>query len=345
MKNRLLLISSILFAFLQNNFSGIANTLQDGYYEAKLATSVPVIDGVGDDACWAIADWAPINQVWIGAAVPANDYSGKFKVVWTKDRLYLLVEIIDDSLRCQAADVSSVCNNIYNYDCVEIFIDENNSRETNYSGTYKAFAYHFDTAGHICNNGVRLDGNINYKMKRVSNHTYDWEFEIKVFDDKFVAGGNNIPDTLTDGKLMGWSLAYNDNDFGNTRQNMIGSVFIAGNTDNERNISYFNSSVFGKLKLISGDSTNVSIQKIENSFQCNVNFTNHIIKVSYLNPANENSNIQLFDIFGREIEKIVVEKTPGFIEKELNVPELPKGIYLIKISNLNSQVTKKIIIR
>ncbi len=287
----------------------------------------------------------PIDQVWIGPAVPASDYSGKFKVLWTPESLYVLIEIIDDSLHCQPANVTDVCTNIYNYDCIEIFIDENNSRETNYSNTYKAFAYHFDTAGHICNNGVRLDSNIKYKMKRVADHTYDWEFEVKVFDDKFVAGGNNVPVTLTDGKLMGWSLAYNDNDFGASRQNMFGSVFIPGSTDAERNISYFNASVFGYLKLVKpGDSLNVPVQKLSDPFQCSINYSNDIIKVSFVNFENDHSNVQLFDIFGREIKK-VLDKNPGFTDLELNVSELPKGIYFIRVANSRNQVTKKILLR
>jgi hypothetical protein len=63
-----------------------------------------------------------------------------------------------------------------------------------------------------------------------------------------------------------------------------------------------------------------------------------------VNPDNENTNIQLFDIFGREIEKVAIIKTTGFVEKELSVPGLPKGIYFIKIASLKNQVVKKIML-
>lgn len=223
-----------------------------GYYEAKYTTAIPVIDGIGNDTCWNKAEWAAMDQVWIGPKVDASDFTGKFKVMWTEDRLYVLVRVTDDSLRLQSHDISDVCTNIYNYDCVEIFIDENNSRETNYSGTFKAVAYHMDTTGNICysmgNKGwVRLDDHIRYKMKRIDSHTFDYEYEIKIFNDTYTVGENTTPAKLSDGKLMGWSIAYNDNDLGTTRQSMIGSVFIPGN---EKNVSYFNSSVFGKLKLV-----------------------------------------------------------------------------------------------
>jgi hypothetical protein len=319
--------------------------MQEGYYEAQRSNSVPVIDGVGDDTCWAIADWAPIDQVWLGDAVTAIDYSGKFKVIWTSKRLYLLIEIVDDSLHCQPTDVTDVFANIYQYDCVEVFIDENNSRETDYSNSHKAFAYHLDTAGDVGyangNTGwERLDDHFNYKVKKVAAHTYDWELEMKVFNDKFVYGGNNTPVTLNVGKLMGWSLAYNDNDFGTTRQNMFGSVLIAG--DN-KNVSYYNSSVFGKLLLKSGD-TITSVNKIENPFPFKAYCLGDRIIVSFVNPDNENTNMQLFDIFGREIEKVAIIKTTGFVEKELSVPGLPKGIYFIKIASLKNQVVKKIML-
>jgi hypothetical protein len=241
-----------LFSIFQTVCSGNTYSNTPGYYEAKFTTTLPVIDGIGSDTCWNKADWATIDQVWIGAAVDAADFTGKFKMMWTEYRLYLLVRVTDDSLRLQSPGISDVCSNIYNYDCVELFIDENNSRETDYSGTFKAFAYHLDTAKHICyamglSGWARLDDHINYKMTRVDTHTFDYEYEIKVFNDSYTTGGNHTPVKLTNGMLMGWSVAYNDNDLGASRQNMIGSIFIAGN---DKNVSYFNSSVFGQLKLV-----------------------------------------------------------------------------------------------
>jgi Carbohydrate family 9 binding domain-like len=308
-----------------------------GYYEAKLTSSVPEINGIGDDNCWTSAVWAPIDQVWIGPAFTADDYTGRFKALWTPDRLYLLIEVIDDSLRLQPANIANVCENVYNFDCVEIFIDEDRSRDVNYSNSYKAFAYHMDTTGNVCYaNGSRgwerLDGNIRYKMKRVAEHTFHYEYEIKVFDDSYVLGGDNTPLVLTAGKLMGWSIAYNDNDKGDIRQNMIGSKFIAGNSDYERNVSYYNASVFGDLKLVTDYSTSVPDAGLSDPFLCTINHTGNGIAVYFVNVGREELQVQLFDMTGREMRKYSISKSQETVELTINGSDLPKGSYIIRIS-------------
>jgi hypothetical protein len=319
---------------------------KQGYYEAKYTKTLPVIDGNGNDTCWNKADWAPIDQVWIGNTVSESDYSGKFKVMWTKDRLYVLVRVVDDSLRLQSPDVSNVCQNIYNYDCVEVFLDENNGRDVNYSGTFKAIAYHLDTAHHICYAGgtmgwVRLDDHINYNMKRVAAHTFDYEYEMKVFNDSYVKEGNNTPVKLFNGKLMGWSVAYNDNDIGTTRQNMFGSMLIEAT---DKNISYFNASAFGELKLIGGDSsTTGSIPDLHKSHGLNIRNNGEKLQVSYSNDKmNEEINFQLFDIHGRQVLNLSAFKCGISIDKELNISGLSKGIYIVKVTDEGTSETKKV---
>jgi hypothetical protein len=183
-----------------------------------------------------------------------------------------------------------------------------------------------------------------YKMKRVAGDTFQYEYEIKVFDDTFVPGGNNTPLTLTNGKLMGWSLAYNDNDMGNTRQNMTGSKFVPGNSDYERNVSYFNASVFGDLKLVTTYATAIREQTLEDPFQCIVTNTGADIIVSLMNNNRENLQIQLFDGAGKECRKSTVGKSQGYCEQPLNMSGLPRGLYILKITGSKNQFEKKIVI-
>lgn len=342
------LISAIaLFSIFQSLCSGNNYTNTPGHYEAKFTKTLPVIDGIGNDTCWDKAEWATIDQVWIGPSVDASDFNGKYKVMWTEDRLYVLVRVTDDSLRLQAPGISDVCANIYNYDCVEIFMDENNSRETNYSGTFKAVAYHMDTTGNICysmgNQGwVRLDDHLRYKMKRVDTHTFDYEYEIKVFNDTYVVGGNNTPVKLTNGKLMGWSIAYNDNDLGSTRQNMIGSIFIAGT---DKNVSYFNSSVFGELKLVGGITTTGVGTAGENAQGMGLRTIGDKLVVTYTNCAsNDKVNIQLIDCSGKSFRNITIVKQGFSIEKQFDTAGLPNGVYIVKVANEEKSETKKVVI-
>jgi hypothetical protein len=334
-----------LIAFSQLAIAGNHNQYQQGYYEARFTDTIPVIDGNGNDTCWNKADWAPIDQIWIGNTVDETDYSGRFRVLWTKDRLYLLIQIVDDSLRIQPTGLADVCSNIYNYDCSEIFIDENHSRDANYTGTYKAIAYHLDTT-HVCyyiggsSGWVRLDDHLNYKMKRVAPHTFEYEYELKVFNDTYIDGGLNIPVQLTNGKLLGWSVAYNDNDYGTTRQNMFGSKLIEGT---DKNISYFNASAFGELKLVGGEVTSVTSPDMFGTHGLNVTRDGGKLQVTYSsNHMNAEVFIQLFDIFGRQIFNVTEFKSGIKIEEGLNISDLSKGIYIVRVTEEGINESEKI---
>ncbi len=337
-----------LITFSQLAAAGIHNPYEQGYYEAPFTVTIPVIDGNGNDTCWNKADWAPIDQVWIENAVSETDYSGKFKVMWTPDRLYLLIQVTDDSLRLQPTGLADVCSNIYQYDCTEIFIDENHSRDVNYSGTYKAIAYHMDTT-HVCYyiggsaGWVRLDDHLNYKMKRVASHTFEYEYELKVFNDTYADGGQNTPVQLTPGKLLGWSLAYNDNDLGTTRQNMFGSKFIAGT---DKNISYYNASAFGELKLVGGDATSVNSPASCDPADLKIRRDGGILQVAYSSDRiNTQVFIQLFDIYGRQLFNLTEFKSGNHIEKGLDISGLSKGIYMVRVAEGSIHKCEKICLR
>ncbi|MDA3822649.1 MAG: hypothetical protein PF450_08600, partial [Bacteroidales bacterium] len=95
-------------------------TQNDTIMNFKATTSV-VIDGQADEECWVNAEWHAIDQVWIpyNATMKDGDFSGRFKVSWDTDYLYILVEIIDDML---SDDYSNPLSNWWNDDCLEIFV-------------------------------------------------------------------------------------------------------------------------------------------------------------------------------------------------------------------------------
>ncbi|MBN2275890.1 MAG: hypothetical protein JXR41_08125 [Bacteroidales bacterium] len=339
----------LLLSMTQNIFASDPETWGQGYYEALYTVSVPMIDGSGNESCWDSAVWRPIDQLWIGSPYTVEDYSGRFKALWTTSRVYVLIEVVDDSLRLQSPTLENVCSNIYNYDCVEIFIDENHSRDVSYANSHKAFAYHMDTLGSVCyaNGSVgweRLDDHIFYKMTRISGDTFHYEYEIKIFDDTYVYGLESTPVILTEGKLMGWSIAYNDNDMGSTRQNMIGSKFVPGDTDYERNISYYNASVFGDLKLVMEYEEVSSVENITNPFHFKIFKKGSELVISLQNAKQGSMQIQLFDSSGRACRKGSVGVSSGAIEQCINIAGLPGGLYIITVTGANSRYDHKIVL-
>lgn len=229
-----------------------SNASNGNAYESVKASQTPLIDGLGDDNCWKLAKWADINYLWLGNRAEAKDFSGRYKIVWSKERLYFLIEIVDDVLSDTHPDPLV---DYYKDDTLEIFLDEDNSGG-DHKYNYNAIAYHIAmdyNAVDLNKSGAPTLYNDHLNMKRTKNaDTYTWEIELKVFSDKYdETSASNQPETLTSGKVLGFGIAYCDNDGGEDRESFIGSFDIPGS---DKNLAWQNADVFSPLKLISDKS-------------------------------------------------------------------------------------------
>jgi hypothetical protein len=221
---------------------------RDGQNMAPRANSPIIVDGKGDESAWSSAEWGPINRLWLGAAPSPEDFTGRYKMVWTPERLYVLVEIRDDVLSDQHPDPLT---NYWMDDAVELFIDED-AAGGNHQYNYNAFAYHIALDYHLVDLGLggqAMDFSGHADVKRTADgDVYTWEIGLKVFpktfDEKSAA---NVPVTLSAGKIMGFMIAYCDNDGTYDRQSFIGSIFIPGA---DKNVGWIDAGVFGTLELI-----------------------------------------------------------------------------------------------
>jgi len=107
-------------------------------YEAPYALNAPIIDGQSIDSAWRAAPWQSIDQLSLGTQPSTDDFSGRFKVVWTESKLFLLAEITDDVLIDTHADPLEL---YWEDDTLEIFLDEDKSGGKHLDN-YNAFAYH-----------------------------------------------------------------------------------------------------------------------------------------------------------------------------------------------------------
>ena len=246
-------------------------------YTAHFAAAAPVIDGVGDDAAWGKAEWKPINQVWLGGGnasqsnltpPPAGTYSGRFKIVWTEDRLYYLVEIKDTYL--SLTRLADPYDQIYNDDCLELFINEDGLGGM-HENNNNAFAYHMSYDGvnamdyvagqnnnsPFKNSYIARNHHMKYKIGNLDlsnkksidgSNVYTWEIEMKVFNKNYPIGGNPSykPEKLFENKKMGFAVAYCNAGKTNSREYFMGSMAISGSN---KNVAYQNAGVFAKLRL------------------------------------------------------------------------------------------------
>ncbi len=216
-------------------------------YRAPFAATAPVIDGVADEDIWAKARWQPLNHRWLGPEFSPEDFNGQYKVVWTKEKLYILTEFTDDILIDTHRDPLV---QYWDDDCLEIFLDENFSGG-DHQYNHNAFAYHMSL------DNQAIDIGTDKKPQNYSHHVESnwkqqgdkviWELAISVYADDYVDGSDeNVPVTLTAGKLLGLMVAYCDNDGSELRENFVGSESVPeGPTDR----GWIDAGLFGALVL------------------------------------------------------------------------------------------------
>lgn len=210
------------------------------------AYGTPTIDGAGTEEVWEQAEWLPLDQLWIGTAPAPEDFTGRYKLAWDENNLYLLAEITDDTLIDFHTDG---LKQFWDDDCLEIFVDEDASGG-DHQYNYSAFAYHIALDGQVVDTRPNKNaGYFNdhcYSRRVTSGHTSVWEVAIKLFDKQYDEAGEQIPKTLTSGKKIGFALAYCDNDRSTERENFMGSVVVEGE---DKNQGWKNASIFGLLEL------------------------------------------------------------------------------------------------
>ena len=216
-------------------------------YRAPRADTAPTIDGIADDAAWDGASWRPIEHRWLGPEYTPDDFEGRFKVVWTAERIYILGEFVDDILIDTHRDPLV---QYWDDDCLEIFIDEDHSGG-NHQFNHNAFAYHLSLDNQAIDIGTdekphAYNHHVESRWRQHGN-TIVWEVAIDIYDDSYVDGGSdNTPVALYAGKIMGLMLAWCDNDGSEIRENFIGSETVpVGPKDR----GWIDAGLFGTLVL------------------------------------------------------------------------------------------------
>jgi len=369
---RILLILVSLLSLIQCRAKAQHGIVQDDPVLAPNAVVVPTIDGREDDVCWQSVPWQSIAQVWIpyGATVDSNDFSGRYKVVWssTTNLLYFLMEVHDDVFVDGYKPTGGGA--IYDYDISEIFIDENKSGGVHmYDGpginAENAFAYHMyaacpadgqvttvwqvdDMAG-IQSTSTQANYTSHFPefaLRRTGN-TAVREFSLIVYNDTYTESNKEAARSqLAVGKEMGLSVAYCDNDDlsenPKVRDNMFGSVW----EPSPGNLHWQNADYFGHVKLVAGIPTSVE--------------GGHAIQISpirlYPNPASSTSQLQLdnsyrgevsirlFNLLGQEVFRTAGLKAERLFTQSFILNQLPSGFYFIQTQMGKSVFCEKLII-
>jgi hypothetical protein len=100
------------------------------------APKAPTIDGTVDDI-WSDIQKHSIANALYSPVSSANDLSADYKAMWDQENLYLLVDVRDDVLKNDSAEH-------YNDDSVEVFIDADNSKSSEYGENDHSYYFKWD---------------------------------------------------------------------------------------------------------------------------------------------------------------------------------------------------------
>ena len=342
--------------------------VQDDTVKAPNVLSIPTIDGQGDDACWGDVQWQEIDQVWMPSdgSVPTDDYTGQYKLVWSEadNLLYFLVQVDDDVF----VDGYVSGGGYYNYDIVEVIIDEDRSGgmhriDQGPENAENAFSYHisvdapadgettssfavYDLAGSW--QVVNYVSHFPELVMRKDGNRYTWEFSLALYDDTYE---NGDPDAsrvqLEEGKIIGLSLAYCDNDSINEepkqRDNFFGSVWVAHEDSNSH---WENADGYGTIKLM-GEGSGVEDGLItpDISFITYPNLFGDKTIIEFNLPQSSDVKVDVLNILGQPVDTIVKERFRRGRHSVKWIPEgIPSGIYFCRMKTSSFEDIRKIMI-
>lgn len=240
-----------LLTSCQNPAPNANNVPADAETDSRQGVAVmgtPVLDGSGSDELWETTEWLPINQIWDGITPRPDDFSGRYKLAWDENNLYILAEITDDTL---VDGIAQALEQVWDADCLVIFLDEDVSGGE-HEFNYNAFAYHIALDGRVTD--IAPDSTFRFfdehcLSQRITREKVStWEIAVRVFDGKrFNDKAENIPKLLKKGKKMGFALAYCDNDRSPERESFVGNIPMPAHAGKKR--PWLNADHFGILEL------------------------------------------------------------------------------------------------
>jgi len=210
------------------------------------ATSGIRIDGVLDEEDWQKSGWMAMDQLWVGQLDGDNDFQGSYKLLWDEDFIYIAARIVDDTLMDIHADPTK---RYWDDDCLEVFIDPDNSKGI-HQYNHDAFAYHIALDGKVTDIGpdtlVQFYNDHVSSARQTQGDTSIWEVRMALYGANFVDDSHNDPLTLSKGDVIGFAIAYCDNDRSEEREAFIGSEPIEGE---DKNRGWIDAGVFGEFRL------------------------------------------------------------------------------------------------
>jgi hypothetical protein len=235
-------------------------------------------------------------------------HTASFSMLWNSDSLYCFVSI-NDSIKRNDSD------NTWNDDALELYLDADNSKGTNYDGL-NDFQYIFGyNTGIIETGGKSLDDKTGIRFAQ-HDFTNGYNFEISIPWNTL-----NVMPQVDD--YIGLDVHVLDDDTGDERDAVL-------SWNDEQDIAWENPSVFGTVQL-SGQLT-----KIQDTKLCNFKiYPNPVVHELHVKGTYKIQNIKIYRVNGT-----MIYNKDDLLKKSIRIDasHWQNGFYLIRIKDIKSRV-------
>jgi|GEM_PF-2845124 len=314
------------------------------------AGSAPVVDGNLDDVFLAGNSTTTNNfgNISIDAPVYPDDFTDAFLrtyLLYDDDNLYGYLEVYDDD---PVGNDAAVVN--WQRNAVELYLDGDNSKDC--SGTVAAPDHHLTFRHeHIDNEGVSnwdvetgLDSvGFEWKITDFTKIVGKDDFEVTGYSVEFKIPLESVEMPNTEGSVVGLELQQDDND-GAGRDVVTKWWEDLGDSSWQYACSW-GTAVLGGEVVVGVDG---NTKPVPTSFSLSQNYPNPFnpsTKISFSVIESGLVTLKIYNVLGQEIATLINnELTSGVHEVEFSASNLPSGVYIYKLENGNSSITKKMML-
>jgi hypothetical protein len=302
---------------VQVTVAGTTSGNQPGVVRATPAGTI-TLDGSLNESSWNLAQ--SITKTTTGTV----NNTATFGVLWDANYLYVGVKVLDATLNSDSPDP-------WNNDGVEIFIDANNNKLSSYDGHDNQFIISYNNSSLFSK--VAISG-VQHAYTAISGG-YSVEAAIP---------WSQLGLTPAAGLTIGFDVGYDDDDNGGDRD---GQAVWYGDIND-----YQSTSAFGSVVLASSANSSL-ISAADNTLAARTESDVKPLDITILpNPAvngqtkvlitNGTSQgiLSIYDINGKQVYNVRAEQ-----QAQLQLQQLPHGMYIVKYTSGDKVITRKLMIQ
>jgi hypothetical protein len=171
---------------------------------ANKSTTAPVIDGKIDDS-WDASAVYKINTLIIGSVPSEEDPSGRFRLQWDENNLYLLVDVTDPDKKIDNEPPA-----VWKDDSIEVYLDGDNSKAAQYDGNDHQYMFRRDDPAVYELKTDNTKGVVLAQTDTDNGYIMEIQFPWSVLGAKAANGAE-----------VGFQIQINDDDNGQNRDSQI----------------------------------------------------------------------------------------------------------------------------